>query len=101
MTSNTYLFQSILHVHLRYVMSPSEIYTSSPSKWTKVPKTYKASLTPLASPCRKHARSKRKFSGAVEDFASFEKAKDEKIDRLSAATDYVQSSRHTDLVKRH
>ena len=42
------------------------------------------------------------LSGAVEDFASFEKAiKDEKIDRLSAATDYVQSSHHTELVKRH
>ena len=41
------------------------------------------------------------FSGAVEDFASFEEAKDEKIDRLSAATDYVQSSHHTELVKIH
>ena len=41
------------------------------------------------------------FCGAVEDFASFEKAKGEKIDRLSAATDYVQSSHHTKLVKIH
>ena len=41
------------------------------------------------------------FSGAVEDFASFEEAKDEKIDRLSVATDYVQTLRHTELIIRH